>query len=155
MDRVRIEDVESRVSSASVQRSISAAVDAEHVALNYYELDPGESFAYGYHRHDSQEELFVVQSGRVTFETESGDVVLEAGDVVRFAPGEFQRGVNSGETRVTAFAIGAPQETGETEVRRFCEACGERTPTAIERVDDGGAKVTRCLRCDSVTGRFE
>jgi len=86
------------------------------MALNYYELAPGDSFAYGYHRHERQEELFLVQQGAATFETEAGDVVVEAGEVVRFVPGEFQRGVNEGEERVVAFALGAPRGRG---TRRF------------------------------------
>jgi len=128
-------------------------VGADEVALNYYELASGDSFAYGYHRHERQEELFVVQQGTVTFETESGDRAVEAGEVVRFAPGEFQRGVNEGEERVVAFALGAPRDPGDTEIRRHCDDCGERTGHTVERADAG--TLARCLECESVTGRFE
>jgi len=154
MEKVRIEDVETRPGPAAVSRPLTSALGASDVALNYYEFAPGESFAYGYHRHERQEELFIVQQGRVMFETESGDVVVEAGEVVRFAPGEFQRGVNEGDERVVAFALGAPQTRGDTEIRRECGHCGERTGHTVERTDDGGT-LARCLDCDSVTGRFE
>ncbi len=153
MEKVRIEDVEGRPGPAAVSRPLTSALDASDVALNYYELAPGESFAYGYHRHETQEELFIVQEGTVTFETESGDLVVEAGEVVRFAPGEFQRGVNEGKERVVAFALGAPQDRGKTEIRRQCDDCGGRTRHTIERTD--GGTLARCLDCDSVTGRFE
>lgn len=154
MERIRVDEVDSRAGPAAVKRPLSAALGASDVALNYYELAAGESFAYGYHRHESQEELFVVERGEVTFETERGDVVVEAGEVVRFEPGEWQRGVNTGGKRVIAFAIGAPQEAGETEIRRECERCGDRTPHTVALADDGGT-LARCLDCEAVTGRFE
>jgi uncharacterized cupin superfamily protein len=155
MDKQRIEEVDQRVDSSTVLRPLTAAINATDVALNYYELAPGDSFAYGYHAHAEQEELFVVQQGTVTFETETGEVEVEAGEVIRFAPGEFQQGTNRGDQRVVALAIGAPQETGGSEIRRECADCGERTPTTVERVDDGQSTITRCLECGAETGRFE
>lgn len=155
MQKIRIDDIDHRAGPASVKRPLTDPLDASEVALNYYELAPGKSFAYGFHAHDGQEELFVIQQGQVTFETETGEVVGEAGDVLRVAPGEYQQGVNTGDERVIAFAIGAPQDSGETEILRACEACGGRTPHTVERVDDGQASLARCLECDQVTGRFE
>ena len=155
MERIRIDDVDSRAGPATVKRPLAAALGASDVALNYYELAAGESFAYGYHRHESQEELFVVERGEVTFETKRGDVVAEAGEVVRFEPGEWQRGVNTGGKRVVALAIGAPQDAGETEIRRECERCGERTPHEVALADEGDGTVARCLDCGAVTGRFQ
>ena len=155
MEKLRIEAVDPQVDAATVFRPLTEAIGATDVALNQFELAPGDSFAYGYHRHEDQEELFVIQSGRVTFETEDGDVVVEDGELIRFGPGEYQQGVNTGDERVVALAIGAPQETGGTEIRRECADCGERTPTTVEVADDGAAKITRCLDCDAVTGRFE
>lgn len=155
METVRIDDVQERIDSATVKRPLTGALDAANVALNYYELAPGDSFAYGYHMHERQEELFVVQEGKVTFETADGEVVVAAGEVVRFAPGEFQQGINRGEERVVALAIGAPQASGGFELRRECSTCGERTPTTIERAEEGRTKITRCLDCGAETGRFE
>lgn len=155
MEKIRIDDIDPRVDSATVLRPVTDAIGAANVALNYYELAPGDSFAYGYHTHENQEEIFVILEGRVTFETEDGDVVVGAGDVIRFAPGEYQQGVNTGPERVVAFAIGAPREAGDSELLRECPACGERTPNTIERVRDGRAKITRCLDCGEETGRFE
>lgn len=155
MDKVRIDEIDERLDSATVHRPLTDALNATNAALNYYELAPGDSFAYGYHAHEKQEEVFVVREGCVTFETEDGDVCAEAGETIRFAPGEYQRGINRGDERVVALAIGAPQETGKSEILRECEACGERTPNTVERVDDGTAKITRCLECGAETARFE
>jgi uncharacterized cupin superfamily protein len=154
MDKVRIDDVEAWTSPASVKRSISRALDASHVSLNYYELAPGESMAFGYHKHDSQEELFVVQSGTMIFETETGDVNVEEGSAIRFAPGEYQQGTNEGDERATVLAIGAPKDAGDTEVLRECPECGKRTPNEIERATEKAGLVTRCAVCDAETGHF-
>ncbi|TQQ83095.1 cupin domain-containing protein [Halonotius terrestris] len=155
MNKVRIDALDDRSGPADVARPITNAIGAESIALNYYELAPGESFAYGYHKHETQEEVFVIQQGEVTFEMETGEVTVEAGDVIRFAPGEFQRGVNTGEQRVIALALGAPQARGDTEIRRECADCGERTPTTVERIEGGSGTLTRCLECGAETGRFE
>lgn len=155
MDKVRIDEIDERLDSATLQRPLTDALNATNVSLNYYELAPGDSFAYGYHRHEEQEELFIIQEGRVTFETESGDVSVNAGEAIRFAPGEYQQGINTDEERVVALAIGAPRESGGVEILRECESCGERTPNTIEVVDDGTAKITRCESCGSETARFE
>ena len=152
MEKIRIENVDARPGPAAVSRPLTDALAASEVAINYYELAPGDSFAYGYHRHERQEELFLVQQGRVTFETETGDVSVESGEVIRFAPGEFQRGVNEGTARVVAFALGVPQRPGETDIRRACEACGERTRHTVDA--DDGERLARCLDCGTVTGRF-
>ena len=154
MRKVRIEEVDSWMGPASVKRPVSRALGAEDVAINYYELEPGESFAFGYHRHADQEEVFYLLSGEATFETEGGEVTVGGGEAVRFAPGEWQQGWNRGEEPVRALALGAPQESGETTILRECPECGERTEQEIGRAEDADALVTRCLDCGAETGRF-
>src|SRR6056297_1513384 len=155
MEKVHVDDVDGQMSAADVRRPVSKALGTEDVAINYYELAPGDSFAFGYHAHGDQEEVFYVQSGTVTFETEEGPVAVGPGELVRFAPGEFQRGVNEGSERVVALALGAPKESGDLDLRRECPDCGERTPNRIERADDEeGALVTVCEKCGSETGQF-
>jgi uncharacterized cupin superfamily protein len=154
MKHVRTEEVDSWMSPASVRRPLGKELGVEAMALNYFELAPGESFAFGYHRHADQEEVFYVVSGTATFETESGETVVDAGEAVRFEPGEYQQGWNRGEERCVALALGAPADTGETEVLRDCPDCGERTPQRIEPVEGGDALVTRCEGCGAETGRF-
>ena len=155
MEHVRTDDVESWMGPASVKRSLGRALGTESMALNYYELEPGESFAFGYHRHSDQEEVFYLLSGSVTFTTEDGERVVEANEAVRFAPGEYQQGVNRSAERAVALAVGAPADAGETDVRRDCGRCGESTSQRIERSEDGDALVTRCVECDAETGRFD
>lgn len=154
MERISIDEVDSRMGPAAVKRPLSAALETDHVALNYYELDPGETLGFGYHRHPDQEEVFYVEGGTVTFETEDGDVAVAAGEAIRFAPGEWQLGRNAGEERATVVAIGAPKADRETEMVRHCPDCGGRTEQHIEFTDDRDALVTRCSDCDAETGRF-
>ncbi len=155
MERVHVEDVDGQMSTADVRRPISKALGTEDMAINYYELAPGESFAFGYHTHHDQEEVFYIQSGTATFETDDGDVAVGAGEAIRFARGEFQRGVNEGDERVIALALGAPRDAQNTEMYRECPECGERTQNKIEMVGDKEALATICLDCGAETGRFD
>lgn len=159
MERVAIDEVDDWPGPADVKRPLGRALGATDVAVNYYELDPGESFAFGRHAHADQEEVFHVLDGTATFETgdpREGDteaIEVSAGELVRFAPGEWQRGVNRGDDRVRALAVGAPAEAGETTILRDCPGCGEPTPQEIERAGDGEL-VTLCVDCGAETGRF-
>ncbi|WP_135536763.1 MULTISPECIES: cupin domain-containing protein [Halostella] len=155
MKRQTLDDMESRMGPADVVRPLTDALGATDLALNYYELAPDDSFGYGFHAHEKQEEVFYVQEGTVTFTTSEGDIEVEAGELVRFGPGEYQRGVNRGEDRVVALALGAPQDAGETEILRDCADCGEPTPQRIEMTDDRDAVVALCEECDAETGRFD
>lgn len=154
MKKVALDELDSRMGPADVKRPLSGALDAADIAMNYYELDPGDSFGFGYHRHADQEEVFYVQAGTVTFETENGDVEVDDGELVRFGPGEWQCGTNRGEDRVVALAIGAPAEAGSTEMLRECADCGGRTENRIEMTEDRDALVTICEQCEAETGRF-
>jgi mannose-6-phosphate isomerase-like protein (cupin superfamily) len=154
MRKVTLADLDSRMGPADVVRPLTDALGATDVALNYYELDPGESFAYGFHAHENQEEVFYVQQGTVTFRTADGDVTAAAGEVVRFGPGEYQRGVNRGEDRVVALALGAPQDAGETEILRECEDCGVETPQGLSLAAGKSAVVVTCEECGSETDRY-
>ena len=149
-----VSDMKSRMGPASVIRPLTDALGLSDFAMNYYELEPGESFAYGFHAHEKQEEVFYVQSGTVTFETVEDEVEVVAGELVRFGPGEYQRGTNRGDERVVALAMGAPQEAGETEILRECEDCGERTPQTLELTEGKDAILTICEECGGETGRF-
>jgi uncharacterized cupin superfamily protein len=155
MEKVDIAELDSWMGPADVKRPVGRALGLEDAAANYYELAPGESFAFGYHKHEDQEEVFYVLEGEATFETEAGDVSVAAGEVIRFEPGEWQQGWNRGDTRVKALAIGAPQDSGETTILRDCENCGERTEQRIEATEEGDELVTLCLDCDAITGRFD
>ena len=155
MDKVRIDDLGRVASAASVRRPIADAVGAENLSLNHYELAPGDSFAFGYHSHEVQEEVFCILSGTATFETEDGDVEVETGEVVRFAPGEHQQGHNRGEERVVALTVGAPRDASGGDLFRDCSDCGERTSHTLEKSDEARVAVTTCQSCGAETGRYE
>jgi len=152
MERVSVDDVDNRVGPASVIRGLTRPLEATDLALNWYELEPGDSFGFAYHSHGNQEEVFVIVEGVATFETESGDVEVGPREAIRFGPGEFQRGWNRSDERVVALAMGAPQETGSSTTLVDCPDCGERTDGRIERVGEGFRTV--CAECETETGRW-
>ncbi|MFO7925914.1 MAG: cupin domain-containing protein [Halobacteriota archaeon] len=154
MKKIGIDDLDDWMGPASVKRPVGSALDAEHLGMNYYELQPGESFAFGYHAHDDQEELFYVLDGKATFETEAGDVTVEAGEVIRFAPGEFQQGRNDTDDRVRALAVGAPADSTDVTILRDCEECDDRTAQRIEAAEARDELLTTCVECGVETGRF-
>lgn len=155
MRKVDPSEMDSRLGPAAVSRPLSDALGTTDLAVNYYELEPGESTAYGLHAHDDQEEVFYVLSGRVRFETRDEPVVATAGDVVRVGRGEYQRSHNDGDERATVLAMGAPRDGGDTEVLRSCAECGRRTPQDLEMTDDRSAVAARCTVCGNVTGEFD
>lgn len=156
MEKVAIQEVENSLQPAAVMRSLTGPLGLSDVAINYYELEPGDSFAFAYHNHEFQEEVFYIQSGMATFETEEGPVQVSAGELIRFAPGELQRGWNRGENRVIALGIGAPLKYGDGIKLLTCETCGDRTEHRFEREegDEGPVRVGYCELCDTESGRW-
>jgi uncharacterized cupin superfamily protein len=154
MQKVTVADVD-RTTQPALMRPLTDALGTTDLALNHYELEPGDSFAFAYHRHEVQEEVFYVFAGTATFETAAGDVDVGPGEAVRFAPGEFQRGWNRGEERVVALALGAPLEYGGGEKLRDCPTCGGRTDSRLERLDDDAeTRIAVCKACGTETGRW-
>ena len=153
MEHVATNDLDNWTGPADVKRPVGRALGTEHMGLRLYELEPGESTAFGYHAHENQEEVFYVLDGTLIFETEGGDVEVGAGEAVRFGPGEFQQSRNAGDGRTRVLGMGAPADAGELTLLRECEDCGERTDQEIDS-DDGAALVTHCADCGAETGRF-
>ncbi|MFC6732835.1 MULTISPECIES: cupin domain-containing protein [unclassified Haladaptatus] len=138
----------------SIRRPVSRALGTEEFAMNYFELETGESFSGGLHTHYDQEEVFYVQSGTATFETkidgERDTVTVDAGEAIRFAPGEFQQGLNGEDEPVVGFAFGAPGAThdwDEIESITYCRDCEEETPHGLDLTEKGGFKMD-CKECD-------
>ena len=97
MDKVAIDDVRSEINPMEVhdvRKPVSKVLGTEHFAMNYFELAPGDSFSGGLHTHHDQEEVFYVESGTAEFEVgrDRETVTVEAGELIRFEPGEFQTG---------------------------------------------------------------
>jgi uncharacterized cupin superfamily protein len=154
MEKLAVDDVDNDIQPAAVRRRLTDPLGLTDFALNYYELEPGDSFAFAYHKHGIQEEVFYVVSGTATFDTEEGAVTVGPNEAVRFAPGEFQRGWNRGDERVVALALGAPLEYGDGSMLRFCEDCDAETEQRLERAEDEEALVAYCEGCDAETGRW-
>lgn len=118
-------------SNESNLQSVSNPLDTDDFAMNYYLLDPGQNFSDGLHTHVDQEEAFFVLEGEATFEAkpeptaESSTVTIGEGQMVRFAPGEYQQGRNESESSVRALAIGAPKGSTDVRVATACRECGK------------------------------
>ncbi|AEN04746.1 cupin domain-containing protein [Halolamina sp.] len=154
MEKAAVADLEDSIQAAAVMRHLTKPLGLTDFALNYYELEPGDSFAFAYHNHEVQEEVFYVISGTATFDTEDGPVEVGPDEAIRFDREEFQRGWNHGDERVVALALGAPLDYGKQEKLRYCEACGEETDHELERAPDEEAVVAHCKTCGTETGRW-
>ena len=152
MKKVTIEAPDEDAEQARVFQALSEPLGTDGLAINYFERAPGEPIGYCYHRHHEQEEVFYVLSGTATFETEDGDVPVGSGELIRFAPGEWQQGTNRGDDRLVVLALGAPRDQGPTDLRRECPSCGERTPAVSEWT--GEEEVFYCEVCGAETGRY-
>jgi len=146
MEKIAIEDVENRPIASDIERMLTEPLGLSEMALNYFELEPGESFAGAMHTHTNQEEVFYILEGAATFRTVDEQIRIGTDEVVRFAPGEYQEGRNESDGLVRALAFGAPREAGETRVRVPCDACGD-SDYRVADTYDGGATLT-CPNCD-------
>lgn len=122
MNKVTIADLELDPRRPG-RRLITGPLGSTAVAINHYRLEPGDSFGGGYHAHHDQEEIFYIQSGVATFQTEEGDITVEAGEIIRFDPGELQWGFNDGSEVIEALGIGAPPFSKDVEVVQRCLDC--------------------------------
>ena len=148
MERVVLDDLENHPRVASVTKGLTGPLGLSDMALNYYELEPGDGFSGDLHTHMNQEEVFYVLEGVATFETRDDEHRVEAGEAIRFAPGEYQQGRNESDERVRALALGAPKDPGEGRVRQACEECGDAEYHLVH-VDETGLSL-ECPECGNV-----
>ncbi len=156
METVAIEEVDDQPNPLQVhevRKPVTAALGAEHVAMNYFELAPGDSFSGGLHRHHDQEEIFYVESGTAEFEVgrERETVTVAAGELIRFAPGEFQTGYNpdDADEDVVGWAIGAPgsrHDWDDLESLVYCRECEADRAHATTLTDEGRFRLS-CTEC--------
>ena len=156
MEKVTVDDVRNEVNPLQVhdvRRPVSDALGTDHFAMNYFELEPGDSFSGGLHTHNDQEEVFYIEEGKAVFEVgrERESVTVEAGEVIRFAPGEFQTGTvpEEFEGETVGWALGAPgarHDWDELESMVPCRECGEERAHATRLTDDGSFQFT-CTEC--------
>lgn len=156
MEHVAIDDVEIDLHPMDIQdvrRPVSAALGTEHLAMNYFELAPGDRFSGGPHTHGDQEEIFYVESGTATFDVgrDGKRVTVGAGELIRFAPGEYQTGyvAEDADEDVVGWAIGAPgarHDWGELESIVYCRECEAEHPHTTEPAAEARFRLT-CTEC--------
>jgi uncharacterized cupin superfamily protein len=117
-----VKDVENAAEKGGMAPDLEArfardAVGAEGLALSYQRLAPGFRMPFG-HRHQTQEEVYVVVggSGRVKLDDEVLDV--RTWDVVRVAK-ETMRAFEAGPDGLEYLAIGTPKTgPGDAEIEQ-------------------------------------
>lgn len=147
MERFAINDVEpDALGASSYRRRLSEALGTAAVAINAYNVAPGDGLPGGLHAHMDQEEVFVVLAGEATFETLEGTVEVGRAEVIRFAPGEFQSCRNAGDEELVVLAIGAPRDSEDVRIPVACPTCGQDN-VRLAFAGDGSAFV--CPECDA------
>ena len=68
-------------------KPITDPIVMEKCAAAFVEVEPGNT-AFGYHWHETVEEIFYIISGEGIIRTSKGDVPVKAGDVICFPTGE-------------------------------------------------------------------
>jgi quercetin dioxygenase-like cupin family protein len=124
---VHADEVENHYADSDVPgefRALTEALAAEQVAVTLIRVPPHSDFEQGTgHRHDEQEELYIVARGTLTMRF--GDEVREvpAGSVVRVAPQTVRSHRNLGEEPVELWAVSRRIEGSDsTKVDDFWEA---------------------------------
>ena len=67
-------------------------------------------------------------------------IEVREGEVIRFAPGEFERGVNDSDERVVSLIFSAPGAAHDNEELEYffeCRNCGEERSHHVEPVESG------------------
>lgn len=64
-------------------KSVIEEADTGKCAANFVEVEPGQ-FAYGYHYHEVNEEVFYIIRGHAVVRTPEGEKNLKEGDIIAF-----------------------------------------------------------------------
>lgn len=68
-------------------KAIIPEEEASKCRANFVELEPG-NYAYGFHYHEANEEVFYIISGTGVIRTCDGEIQVKAGDAIGFPTGE-------------------------------------------------------------------
>ena len=113
-------------------RALTDALGAEQVAVTLIRVPPHSDFEQGTgHRHEQQEELYIVTRGMLTMRF--GDDVREvpAGSVVRVAPQTVRSHRNLGDEPVELWAVSRKVAESDSEkVEDFWDASPEASQSA-------------------------
>lgn len=66
-----------------IVKPIITGADANKLQASFVEVEPGK-YAYSYHYHEVNEEVFYIISGRALVKTPKDDIELEAGNAIGF-----------------------------------------------------------------------
>lgn len=67
-------------------KSIIPQDQVSKCSANFVEVEPG-NYAYGYHYHESNEEVFYIIGGTGIIRTPNGEITVKAGDAITFPTG--------------------------------------------------------------------
>jgi mannose-6-phosphate isomerase-like protein (cupin superfamily) len=97
-------------------RFARTAIGGETLGLSLFTLEPNFRIPFG-HKHEHQEEVYVVVSGSARVMVEGADEPVEVGegDAIRFAP-DTMRAVEAGPEGVEYLAFGAGNDPMEVEM---------------------------------------
>jgi mannose-6-phosphate isomerase-like protein (cupin superfamily) len=87
------------------------ALDCEKSGVTYFKLEPDFHPPFG-HKHDEQEEIYVVISGGARIKVEDDEVELGPLDAIRLAP-DTMRALRAGPGGCEMIAFGAPKPPGQ------------------------------------------
>lgn len=99
---------------------IAGELNGQHVKLAKLEGP------FVWHRHEAEDELFLVVKGRLVIELRDGAVTLEGGEFVVIPRGVEHRPVAEGEVHLLLFEPAGTLNTGNVE--------GDRTVRTLERL---------------------
>jgi uncharacterized cupin superfamily protein len=68
-------------------KTVIPQADVTKCRVNFIEVEPG-NYAYGYHYHEMNEEVFYIISGIGIVRTSKGDITVKAGDAITFPTGK-------------------------------------------------------------------
>lgn len=102
--------VEATPDRPCLQRAVGDAAGLENVALNVYEVEPGEQIPLAYHYHDEQEEVFYVLDGELRVETPDEEYAVPEDNLFVVEPDSPQRAFNPEDAAETVrtLVLGVP-----------------------------------------------
>ena len=105
-DKVSLADVEPMATDEGTPtvRSVGYELQPDEMRLNVWDFEPDETL--GRHRHEAQEELYVVLEGRLELDVEGDSVVAVAGDYLAVPPDSWRELTATEPSQL--LAIGAP-----------------------------------------------
>lgn len=132
VDADQVEDAYAGEDVPGEFRALTKALEAEQVAVTLIRVPPHSDFEQGTgHRHEEQEELYIVTRGTLTMRF--GDEVREvgAGSVVRVAPQTVRSHRNLGDEPVELWAVSRKiEDSDSTKVDDFWEASPQARQSA-------------------------